>query len=363
MRSWRESLPIAPILLSLSVSSAFAAPTDNAFTEVPSRFETKELTTGSRGLGEICVSRDVMPDGTACNPAFLPEIKESSIMARVYFGNGYSSLTTANKFVFEPISKEFLQELFQRKNVTSLEANAGIFFSAPNLSASFSPYRLQYVSEVHNPNLPVVAVHAALERNLSFASGIGLGFLSKHLKHLTLGTRVRILERKYVHGTFSLYDTVSQNPKDLLPVKEQRAVFLDPSIGWTMPKLPWKLRTSLSAKNIGRAWPEDPLYPEYPDLDYGVGLEPPVGLGKLRLGVDYVNLIHGQDFISRIRAGGSYQLGVMEPMIGLNKDSVTGGVQFGFQFVRAGIVYEFHRKDLSEGLPENRIATELAICI
>src|SRR5262249_9685388 len=88
-------------LLSLS-RAALAVPTAFAFGDVPSRFQSLELTAGSRALGELCWSRLEMPDGTICNPAFLPEKQESTLIGRVFLGNGYTAVSTADQFVFQP---------------------------------------------------------------------------------------------------------------------------------------------------------------------------------------------------------------------------------------------------------------------
>src|SRR4051812_2724214 len=75
-------------------------PTSSAFLQIPSRFMSNDLSLSSRGLGEICYSRDLMPDGTACNPAFSDSVTQGFLMGRIYLGNGYSALSTANSLVF-----------------------------------------------------------------------------------------------------------------------------------------------------------------------------------------------------------------------------------------------------------------------
>lgn len=302
-----------------------------------------------------------MPDGTVCNPAFLPEVQEGTLLGRVYFGNGYTALSTANQFIYQPITKDFLQELFQKQNVTSVEAHIQLAFVAKYFSAEFSPYRVQYVSEVHNPNLPVIAVHAVVERSLTFGGGFPLSVISSSLEDFTFGTRLRLLERDYVHGSFSLFDAIGSDPRTLLPTKTQHGILMDPSIGWISPKMPWKLRASFSVNNVGSVWPADPLYPTLVDMSTGVGVEPPVGFGRWRIGLDLVNVIHGDDLMSRIRFGTSYKFGIAEVMGGFNTNSLTAGLQFGLNFITAGIVYEFVRNDFGGTAPENKLATELSI--
>ena len=74
-----------------------------------------------------------------------------------------------------------------------------------------------------------------------------------------------------------------------------------------------------------------------------------------------VNLIHGNDALSRLRLGTSYKFGIMEAMTGFNKEAVSAGMQFGLKVITAGIVYEFLRDDSGGTTPESKLATEVAI--
>ncbi len=362
MRALTLSALAAFSLAALAPGPAAAAVGESAFTRIPSRFHSLDLTAGSRALGETCHSRALMPDGTACSPAYLPEVREGTLLARLYLGNGYAAASTANRFLFEPISKEFLQDLFRRQNVTGLEAHAGLAFTGPGFTVSFSPYRVQYVSEVHNPNFPVIALHAAVERSLGVGGGWRVG------RDFSVGVRGRLLERHFVHSSFSLFQALAEEPRSLLPVRVQRAALVEPAFAWVPRKLAWRPRLSLMATNLGPVWRDGPpetepaLYPSRPDLAFGAGLEPPVGFGDLRVGVDLVELLHaGQGLSSRLRLGASYRFGILEAMTGWNATSTAAGVQFALGVAQVGIVYELVRSDGSAGGFGEKIATELAI--
>jgi hypothetical protein len=335
----------------------------SAFLRMPSRFMSEDLNLSSRGLGELCYARDLMPDGSVCNPAFSDEVEHGFLMGRLYVGNGYAAVSTANQLIFQPVTQEFLRDLFQRNNVVSLEGAASLVFASKYFQASFSPYRVQYFSEIHNPNLAVIGIQATIERALEFQGGTPLGFISPAMREFSVGAKLRILDRLYVSGRFSLAEAMVEQPRKLLPVREQFAAYLDPSIGWR-PTLPgkWKLWSSVGLVNLGNVTNPDPLYESPVDLALGTGVEAPVSYGRLRLGLDIVNVInHGNDAASMFRLGGSYRLGIIEAMAGWNDNAVTGGVLFGFQFVQAGIIYEFVRSDLDTGVNENRISTEVSV--
>lgn len=154
---FRAALALATFLVAGGAEAA-----SSYFTFVPARFRTLELTASARGLGEICYSRDEYPDGTVCNPAYLPDVKEGTLLVRGYLGNGYSALTTADSFINKPLTKETMKGLFSGANVVAVEGHIGVNFTTTNLSAEFSPYRVQYVSELHNPNFPQIDLHAAI---------------------------------------------------------------------------------------------------------------------------------------------------------------------------------------------------------
>jgi hypothetical protein len=370
MREIRDSEEMTRIRLTLAFlltlagsASAHADIASQAFLRMPSRFMTANLSLSSRGLGELCYGRDIMPDGSVCNPAFSDEVEQGFLMGQIYVGNGYAAMNTANQLVFQQISQDFLRDLFRRNNVVSLEAEASLTFATRYFSASFTPYRVQYFSEIHNPNLPVIGIQAAVERALEFQGGTPLGGLSPRLQDFSVGAKLRILDRHYVTGRFSLAEALAQeNPRTVLPLKDQFAAYVDPSIGWRHGYGKWKLWTSVGMVNIGNVTHPDPLYESPVDFAAGAGAEVPLSYGQLRLGLDLVNIIHhGDSLASMPRLGGSYKLGIIEGMAGWNEDAVTGGLLFGFQIIQAGIIYELMRSELEGGISENRISTELSV--
>ena len=343
---------------SLVTGNAFAA--SSYFTFVPARFRTLELSSSSRGLGEICFSRDVYPDGTVCNPAYLPDVRESVLVARVFLGNGYSALNTADDFINQPLTKDTMRALFEGDNVVSVEGHAGLSFTTGGLSAEFSPYRVQYVSEIHNPNFPAISLHAAIERSFVIGGGVPLGLLDPSMREFRFGARARILERKFVHGQFTFAQAGTEDPRDYLPSRKQTAFLVDPQFAWVGDRRPWKPRASLGVKNIGFTTGVYDEYPNAVDLEGGVGVEPPIPFGRLRIGIDLVDLVHAPDFEDRIRIGGSYKVGLIETMLGVNSSVLTFGLQFSLNFLQTAVVYEFFRDDIDGGGAENRLSTELS---
>jgi len=335
----------------------------SAFRGVPSRFKTSELTLGSRTLGDLCYSRFSMPDRTVCNPAFLPDLNESIFLARVFLGNGYAALNSSNRFINDSLTRETMQSLFTNTQATSLEAHANMVFASRYFLFSFSPYRVQYASEFRNPNFPVVALHASIEKSFTAAGGIRLDQLihNPSLKDFRVGAKTKLLNRRFVHGNFSLLQAASQSPRDYLPSKKQTAFFIDPELAWVAPKNSNHWRVTTGINNLGFVNEIHPEYQTGTDMHIGVGATPALGPGKLDLGLDLVDLFYAETFADRLRAGASYRYGLIETMVGLNSSRFTTGVQFVMSFFQAGVSYEFIRNDLNDGAIETRISTEFAI--
>ena len=337
------------------LDAAHAAGTYSAFSRVPERFRQDELTLSSRGLGDTCYSRGVMPDGTVCNASRLGEVKDATLIVRGYIGNGYAALSSADSLLNKPITRDYLRTLFSQNSTTSVEGDLGLVFAAKHFQAEFSPYRVQYASEVHNPNFPILSLHAALERRFALSGGLDV------LPGLTAGARLRIVDRKFLHSEFSALDPVAESPETYLPVNHQTGIFVDPSLNLRPIGAPWKLSASVALENLGKVNQAYDEYPTDPDLQFGFGVEPPVPFGKLKLGVDFRDVLYTQSFQDTVRLGASYAFGLVEVMAGGNRSIVTGGFMLNLSFIQAGVVYEFYRDDYENGSAQSRIATEASI--
>lgn len=333
----------------------------SAFTSIPSRFKTKNLTLSSRALGETCISQVQLSDGTVCNPSFLHYVKEPKMIGSIFFGNGYSALSTVNNLVNNTVTQETLRHLFEKQNTIGLEANVSVGYYGKNFSASYSPYRVQYFSEIHNPNLPVIAIHASIEQHLTFSYGNTIDFMPKDSGKFSFGVQTRLIKREFVHGSFTLPQVLTEDPSQLLPNKQQYIGFINPSLAWVPESNPLGMRLSLAGKNFGFRSSDDPLYVEKPDFEFGVGMRKWIGYGKLDLGIDITDIINEESILSRFRLGAAYQIGVFTGMIGINQDNLSLGMQFDIKMFRVGISYEFIRSEIQQGNPENLLATELGV--
>lgn len=350
----------------VQLSDALGSLSDQGdFFELPSQFRSQELSLSSRSMGELCESISIFSDGTVCNPAYLTDVEESHVLVRVFIGNGYRALSTANQILNEKPTQEFLKNLFQNENVTTLEGQASLAFTTKYFSASYVPYRVQFFSEVHDPAYPIMAIHAAREQSLNLDAGIPLDWAHSNLSDFSLGAHTQWIDRTFVHSTFTLFDVLTNgNPAALASSQSQKVIKLEPSLAWQKKDVSSNiraLRMGTTLRNLRWVNRDVALYSEKTDIDFGVGIEPNLSLGRLQFGLDSVSLMNAPTIESRFRFGGSYTLGMTSVMTGVTSSAVVGGIQFHFGFAQVGVAYEFYRKELHDGNLERQISTEFGV--
>ena len=76
------------------------------------------------------------------------------------------------------------------------------------------------------------------------------------------------------------------------------------------------------------------------ELQYSIGISPPVYFGKLNVELDYRSLNYQEDsIIERLHFGAIYQMGAMSLTGGVDYNGISGGIFFGLKEINAGIVY------------------------
>lgn len=356
----RLGLLAAWAAVSAAASLASELPLGSAFTSVPDRFAAEELTLSSRGLGLICLARKELPDGSVCNPTALDSVTHPRLVARAFLGNGFTNLDRANRLINQPITRDVLQGLFTEESTTGIEANLGLSYAMPHLGATFTPYRIQFVSEIHNPGLPVVKLAAAMEREVSVMTGVGLGRLTQTLEGFKVGAKARFLHRRVLSSEFGLIELSTQDPGTLVPVLEGAAVFFEPVVSWEGRLGRVHLLASAQIKNLGGAWGASGVFTAPTDGEFGFGLGVPLPLGELRIGAEAVRIFTALSLAERFRLGASYKLGVLEVLGGANAAAVTGGLHLALGWVQAGIVYEAYRAAWERTDLVSRLSTEIS---
>jgi hypothetical protein len=306
---------------------------NSLYTEIPSRFTFGQLTLGAMGVAEACLTMTNLNDSLPCQPAFLAKQKKGTFIAQLAFGDSYTGLQTADHILNKNIDSNFVSSLFQQNQVISMEANSELTFIGPHFAAQFVPYQITYFSVIRDEAYPVVALHALQARSWTGATGYDL------TKELSLGLSASFVQRKFIQTSFDAFEAASESGSNLLSPQTQNAFFLSPGLVYQL-HVPWRPRISILGRNIGFANQYFSALDDEPEVGVGFGVTPPLRWGKLEIGLDYEAVKDPTDTVNRLHLGASYQFGHMTILVGASQDDYSGGVMFGLDSIRAGIIYK-----------------------
>ncbi|HEX4924140.1 MAG TPA: hypothetical protein VFV50_08640, partial [Bdellovibrionales bacterium] len=211
------------------------------------------------------------------------------------------------------------------------------------VSIAFTPYHLSYVSVVRNQAYPVVALRAAQERSLRVQAG---GPVTPWLQ---AGLQTRLVDRKFVQNEFSMFEAIADGESVLAP-KEQKLVYLEPGLT-ILGAGTWEPKLSAMISNMGftdRTFEETK---QSPVLDTGVGVAPPIGFGKLELGLNYRASDMRPDLWDRFGLGADYRLGLIEATMGWGREYLNFGLMSSFWSAHVAVLFssmKYKTADLGE---------------
>lgn len=350
-------------LLSLILAASSAQASRN---QVLSRSASPYFLQGDRSflshkvLGSACASFRSLSTEPACNPALLGEDLDSELSdskgilfpkgyfaANVFFGDDYETLYKNKDLISGDNKMALAQSLLSEKDPVRFSGAASLWWRGETIAIVYQPLRLTYFSFVKNQSYPDVVAHAMQEQSLAVQWG---GFLSKQWR---VGVQARMIDRKFVHEEFNLFDAVPEIDK-YLQVKSQKLILIEPGVAFEMKGGEglerWRSIFTANLANLGFV---DKNYDEVPRrgiLDTGLSLSPPVGLGDLELGLSYrwSSEIEGD---RKFRFAGQYRLGLAGFLFAVDPDQWSLGVLSSYRAISAGLMYERSRALNFDGRP------------
>ncbi len=112
-----------------------------------------------------------------CNPALFSFANQAPIKADLALNANNDAYETTNRFLNQPIDKDFIDHLFKEKDFQSFSGLARLEAMSSYLSFSYIPAYLVGVYQLSNPNLPEVSAAGVRESQVRVTSGILLGSL------------------------------------------------------------------------------------------------------------------------------------------------------------------------------------------
>jgi len=201
------------------IYSAMAFASSKIISQIPNTFSQQAGHLSIKGMGYACLGILDVSDGLPCQPAFIARSEKPSFAAQVFVGNGYQALKTADEVLNKPVSREFLRSMFDENQIIEMEGSGDLIFKSKFLGARFTPYRINYLSVVRNKAYPTVSLHVMQEKSFVLQGGYEI------YKGLYAGAQGRLVERKFVHEEFTIYDVLAEGGDHVLKPKEQKGLF------------------------------------------------------------------------------------------------------------------------------------------
>lgn len=118
-----------------------------------------------------CGTYLLQPSPHWCNPALFAFADDATIKADLAISADQDAYDTTNRFLNQPITKAFVEDLFKKKDFQSFSGLARLEALSPYLSFSYVPMYVVGAYQIFNPNLPEVSAAAARESQARVTSG------------------------------------------------------------------------------------------------------------------------------------------------------------------------------------------------
>lgn len=311
-------------------------------------------------LGTTCSSFRSLSHEPVCNAALLGEnqkiesgrdhpdsliFPKGYFAANIFFGDDYEILYK-NKDAIEADDKMILAEsLLSERDPVSFSGSANLWWRGETLALIYQPLRLTYFSLVKNQAYPDIVIHAMQEQSMAVQWG---GFLNSDLR---IGLQARLIDRKFVHEEFNLFDAIPEMDRHLV-LRSQKLILIEPGFVYEVhgdeDVEQWRPLLTANLTNIGFA---DHLYDDVPSravLDTGFSLSPPIAFGDWELGLNYrwASQIDGD---KKMRLASQYRLGLAGFLFAIDQDQWSFGVISNYRSVSAGLMYERTRAENIDG--------------
>jgi hypothetical protein len=248
-----------------------------------------------------------------------------------------SYLKDANAIVSGQADNRTISRLFERQAPSELEASLDAGYLGETTGLQLTPFHLDYYSVFSNPALPDISLFAAIEESARIQFGSYLG------ENFYWGLQTRYVHRRFVASEFFLTDVLAENGRDLLQPREQNIFYLEPSLLYSPTDIAWSPEMSVSVMNLGMGEQSTAALAVVPQYHFTSSVTPPVGTGKLNLGLDLMLDRKQEDTARFATLGAVYQYGILKAFASLAQQSEGVGFIAADDFWSAGLAYGVRR--------------------
>ena len=172
-----------------------------------------------------CGTYLLQPSPHWCNPALFSFANDAPIKAELALNADQDAYDTTNRFLNEPIDKEFVDHLFKEKDFQSFSGLTRLEAMSEYLSFSYIPAYLVGVYQLTNPNLPEISAAGVRESQVRFSSGMQLALFDRWSVYG--GGTATFYDRKLYYLHANVLQTVVQDIETLIEQDRKRGINAD----------------------------------------------------------------------------------------------------------------------------------------
>lgn len=196
---------------------------------------------------DSCSTYTYTEDVAGCNPALFPFQRRQGINMGLSTITDGESVDVGKKLLFDPIKKEFLNELFEKRAFNSWGLNSYIDLRTSVFNLSYAPLMVNADIYVFNPASPEVAMSLVKSNRLQITTGTS--FVNNDYLYGSVGTKIYYNRSEYFQNSFFLSELTSQDIKDLLKLRDKMYVAGDIGV-FLKFKSSFLPKISMVAKNL-----------------------------------------------------------------------------------------------------------------
>lgn len=301
---------------------------------------------------DACTTHLNSKDITGCNPALFPFQNDEGVRMGLTTITDGESVEVGQKLLFDPIKKEFLEELFRKRSYNSWGANSFIELRTGKFWLAYDPLSVNADILVFNPSSPEVAMSLVKSNRLQVTTGYKLWDSDESVA--SLGTKIFYYRSEYYQDSFFLSDISGRDIKEIIKLKDKSGVAADLGAYFQI-KNSYLPKVSFLLKNLGSNFRNKerdiiaenqmrPLlvYETYSRLGLGYDFKSSWGAISAEANLPFQN-IYENFYDEYLSTSLSYALSRFSAQVGYSKYQQVFGFNFGSKIASIGIFYAHSR--------------------
>lgn len=284
---------------------------------------------------QLCYSYYDSTPGLPCNSAFLGIDQKPKFWFYAYGNNNLSYFQDVADIINGPIDPERLLEMIDHNSNEHFMAGSSLGYLTDNWGFNVIPAKLILYTKIRNPALPRITLLASKESEAQFQ------LASFFNSEWSWGLQIRALQRRFSYSDAYFSDHLVDGSDDLYKIKNQKVLFLEPSILYTPEDMEWSPSFTVMVDQLGTSDESIDPYQIHPNLRIGVSASNNLEWGHLEVGAStqWLNLDQKSKLYSSI--GGTYTLNPFQIYSTFSEIEQQYGIAFTRSNLTTAISYSY----------------------